>query len=105
MWLPAGRRDCAGILADLARRLLSRIFGLRWRLHMDVRLQTEVHAPDEQAARNTVRAALFHEGTVIALSRADVEAVPPWRPLGTATRAEIYTGIIVVTQGCGAFKC
>ncbi|MEJ3741810.1 hypothetical protein WEI85_00710 [Actinomycetes bacterium KLBMP 9797] len=105
MWLPAVHRDSAGILADLARRLLSRLFRLRWRLHVDVRLQTVVHAPDEQTARSAVQAVLHHEDTVIALSRAEVEQVPPWRPLGTATRAEVYTGIIAVTMGRGAWRC
>lgn len=105
LWLPSAYRDSAGIFADLTRHLLSRTLRLRWRLHADVRIRAEVNAPDEQAARAVLQEALHHRDTVIALSRADVEAVLPWRPLGTATRVEICTDIFVDPTGPGTWLC
>jgi hypothetical protein len=85
--------------------MLSWMLRLRWRLHIDVRIRVEVHAVDEQAARIAVQTALHHRDTVIGLSRADVDAVPTWRPLGTASRVGLYTDIIVVSNGPGAWRC
>jgi hypothetical protein len=87
--------------------MLSRMLRLRWRLHVDVRIRVEVHSVDEQTARIAVQTALHHRDTVIGLSRTDVDvdAVPPWRPLGTASRVGLYTDIIVVSTGHGAWRC
>ena len=107
LWLPAAYCDSVGLFADLGRRMLSWMLRLRWRLHIDVRIRVEVHAVDEQVARIAVQTALHHRDTVIGLSRADVDvdAVPPWRPLGTAGRVGLYTDIIVVSNGPGAWRC
>jgi hypothetical protein len=105
LWLPAAYRDSVGLFADVGRRMLSWMLRLRWRLHVDVRIRVEVNAVDEQAARIAVQAALCHRDSVIGLSRAEVDAVPPWRPLGTASRVGLYTDIIVVSTGHGAWRC
>jgi hypothetical protein len=85
--------------------MLSRMLRLRWRLHIDIRIQAEVNALNEQAARTTVQTALHDRDTVIGLSRADIDAVPPWRALGTAIRVGLYTDIILVSTGDGAWRC
>ena len=89
MWRPARYRDSTGALADLARHALTVLFRLRWRLTLDVSVRTFVPAPDEQAACLAVTDALRHPDTVIALSRAEPDAIPPWRALCTADRVEI----------------
>ena len=35
----------------------------------------------------------------------DVDAVPPWRPLGTATRVEIYSDIFMDSTGPDTWLC
>jgi hypothetical protein len=95
------------MLADLARRALSRLCGLRWRLTLDIVVHTFVHAPDELSASLTVSDALRHPDTIIALSRAEPDAIPPWRALGTADRVEVILPVDAVQAGTddGAWKC
>lgn len=107
-WRPARYRDSTGALADLLRRLATRLFRLRWRLSLDVIVHTYVHAPDEQTACLTVTDALRHPDTVIALSRAEPEAVPPWRALGSAERVALYWDVDAVDADDaddGVWKC
>jgi hypothetical protein len=75
------------------------VFRLRWRLSLDVIVHTYVLAPDEQTACLTVTDALRHPDTIIALSRAEPDAVPPWRALGTADRVELYWDVDAVDTG------
>ena len=106
-WRPAPYRDTKGIFADLGRRALSTLFRLRWRLSLDVTVHTFVHAPDELTACLSVTDALRHPGTVIALSRAEPDAMPPWRALGTADRVEIFLPADPVDTGTDddVWKC
>jgi hypothetical protein len=106
-WRPARYRDNTGALADLIRRLATRLFRLRWRLSLDVIVHAYIHAADEQTACLTVTDALRHPDTVIALSRAEPDAVPPWRALGTADRVELYWDVDAVEAGTAddAWKC
>jgi len=100
-WRPGGYRDTRGMLADLLRQLATRLFALRWRLSLTVLIDTFVCAPDEQTARLAVRDALRHPDTVIALSRAQPDAVPPWRALGTADHVALHPHVVVVDAGTG----
>jgi hypothetical protein len=104
-WRPAPYRDTAGMLADLARRLLSALLHLRWQLSLTASVRTVVHAPDEQTAALTVTDALRHPETVIALSCAEPDAVPPWRALGTAERMELYLDVHAIDAGDGSWEC
>jgi hypothetical protein len=99
MWRPAGYRDSTGALADLARRALTVLLRLRWRLTLDVTVRTFVAAADEQAACLAVTDALRHPDTVIALSRAEPDTIPPWRALCTADRIEIVVDAHAVDAG------
>jgi hypothetical protein len=94
------------MIADLARRLATTLFRLRWRLSLDVTIHTYVLAPDERTARLTVTDALRHPDTVIALSRAEPDAVPPWRVLATAERVELHRDVDAVeADDTGAWQC
>ena len=108
-WRPAPYRDSTGALADLLRRLATRLFRLRWRLSLDVIVHTYIYAADEQTASLTVTDALRHPDTIIALSRAEPDAVPPWRALGTAERVALYWDVDAVDAGTdpddGVWKC
>ena len=98
--------DSVGAIADLGRRLLSRPLRLRWRLHVNARIQAQVPACCEENARLALRMALKrHAGSVIALSRADFDAVPPWRPLGVATSVDIPSSIVCLPLGPGVWQC
>jgi hypothetical protein len=90
LWLPGHRRDTRGMLADLCRRLLTRMFNVRWRLSIEVGLDADIDAPDETAATAAVEASLRAPGTLIALSRTNRDAVPPWRSLGVTDRPPVY---------------
>jgi len=106
-WRPARYRDSTGALADLLRRLATTVFRLRWRLSLDVIVDTYVRAPDEQTACLTVTDALRHPDAVIGLSRAEPDAVPPWRALGTADWVERYWDVDAVDTGTddSVWKC
>ncbi len=106
-WRPARYRDSTGALADVLRRLVTRLFRLRWRLRLDVIVHTYIHAIDEPTACLTVTDALRHPDTIIALSRAEPDAVPPWRALGSADRVELYWDVDAVDAGTddGVWKC
>lgn len=104
-WRPPGYRDTSGALADLARRLATRLLGLRWRLSFTAVIDTLVHAPNEDTARLAVTDALRHRDTVIALSRAQPGEVPPWRPLGTADHVDPRMNVHAVEAGDGAWQC
>lgn len=104
-WRPAPYRDTTGALADLTRRLASTLLRLRWRLSLDVTVHTFVHAADELTASLTVSDALRHPDTVIALSRAEPDAVPPWRVLGTAEHVDVLLPTDAADTGDGVWKC
>ena len=104
-WRPYGYSDSVGLFADLGRRLLSRPLRLRWRLHVSARIRAVAETADEQTARAAVRAALYSYDTVVALSRAECDAVPPWRPLGIATSADIPGQVYGLANGDGAWRC
>ena len=104
-WRPPGDRDTAGMIADLFRRLCSALVPIRWWLTLDVCLYTFVDAPDQPAVARVVADALRHPNTIIALSRAEPDAIPPWRPLGTADRMDRCTDVHAVNTGAGTWKC
>jgi hypothetical protein len=105
LWRPAAYADSVGLFVDLGRRLMTRTLGLQWRLHLDARIRAEVYACDEYTARAAVRGAMYDYDTVVALSRADFDAVPPWRPLGTATDVGLCTDVFCVCAEGGVWRC
>lgn len=92
---------------DLLRRITTRLSRLQWRLSLHVIVHTYIHAVDEQTACLSVTDALRHPDTVIALSRAEPDAMPPWRALGTSDRVAQYWDVDAVDTGTddGAWKC
>src|SRR5437867_2457705 len=90
LWQPAYRRDTVGMLADLIRRLLTRLFHVRWRLTVQVGIDADIDAPTEEAASHAFRTCLHAVDTLIVLSRTDLGAVPPWWSLAVTDRPPVY---------------
>ena len=88
--LPSPHCNTRGMLADLYRRLLTRIFKVRWRLTVDVGIDADIDAPDAAHAAAALETALYAPGTLMTLSRTNPAAMPPWRILGLAQRPLTY---------------
>jgi len=88
--LPSPYGDTGGMLADLWRRLLTRLFKVRWRLTVHVGIEADVTAPDQASAAAALEAAMHAPGTLMTLSRTHPGATPPWRILGLARQPLAY---------------
>lgn len=88
--LPSPYCDTRGMLADLWRRLLTRIFTVRWRLTVHFFIEADVTAPDQARAAAALEAAMYVPGTLMTLSRILPGATPPWRILGLAQQPLAY---------------
>jgi hypothetical protein len=88
--LPSPYCDTGGMLADLYRRLLTRIFNVRWRLTVHFHIEADVTAPDQAHAAAALEAPMYAPGTLMTLSRTHPGATPPWRILGLAQQPLAY---------------
>ena len=88
--LPSHHRDTRGMLGDLWRRLLTRMFHVRWRLIVEFLIEADINAPDEASASAALESALHGPGTVFTLSRANPGGRWRWLPIGLAQRPWAY---------------
>lgn len=88
--LPSPYCDTGGAFADLYRRLLTRVFKVRWRLTIHLFIEADVNAPDQDRAAAALKAAIHAPGTLMTLSRTHPGATPTWRILALAEQPLAY---------------